>query len=79
MALEVNTFPATITEDMDMYLMFIIQTANAHILQLSESFINSPKNDLDPNDGRKVIINISVSSETGSINIDRQFTFPKAD
>lgn len=77
MALEVNTFPATITEDMDVQLMFMIKTANAHILQLAESLRNSPKNDLDPNDGRKAIINISVSPETGSINFDRQFIFPK--
>lgn len=79
MALEVNTFPATITENMDVQLMFMIKTANNHILQIAESLRNSPKNDLDPNDGRKAIINISVSPETGSIDFDRQFIFPKVD
>ena len=43
MALEVNTFPATITEDMDVQLMFIIKYSNTHILQLAESLLNSPK------------------------------------
>lgn len=79
MSLEVNTFPATITEDMDIYLMFMIKTANAHILQIADSLRNSTKNELDPNDGRKAIINITVSSETGSINFDRQYLLPKVD
>jgi hypothetical protein len=78
MALEVNTFPATITENMDVQLMFMIKTANSHILQIAESLRKSPINDLDPNDGRKAIINISVSFETGSIIFDRQFIFTKA-
>ena len=79
MALEVNTFPASITEDMDVQLIFIIKTANAHILQIAQVLLNSPKNEIDPNDGRKAIIDISVSSSTGSINIDRKFIFPKVD
>ena len=76
MALEINTFPATLTENMDVQLMFLIKTANEHILQLAENLKNSAQSKLDPNDGRKIIINISVSSETGSIDIDRKFILP---
>lgn len=43
MALEVNTFPATMTEDMDLHLLFMIKTSNAHILQLAEDLKNRIK------------------------------------
>ena len=43
MALEINTFPAKITEDMDDSLAFFIATANDHILLLAKSLNNSDK------------------------------------
>ena len=77
MALEINTFPAKITEDMDDSLAFFIATANDHILLLAKSLNNSDKKKLDPKDGRKAIINISVNPKTGSIEFERIFIFPK--
>lgn len=76
MALEVNTFPAKITEDMDIFLMFMIKTSNSHIEQIAEHLRNSPKTQIEPKDNRKAIINISVSPETGSILYDTKFILP---
>ena len=76
MALEVITKPAQITEDMSLYLKISIQTSNKHIEQMAADLRKSPINNLDPKDGRKAIITLSVNEKTGSIEQNREFILP---
>ncbi|MAX51551.1 MULTISPECIES: hypothetical protein [Leeuwenhoekiella] len=76
MALEVITKPAQITEDMSLYLKISIETSNKHIEQMAADLRKSPINNLDPKDGRKAIITLSVNEKTGSIEQNREFILP---
>ena len=76
MPLQVITIPAQMSEEMDVNLLMLIKTANHHIELMAKTLKKSKVNDIKTADNREVIITLSVSPETGSIEVDRQFILP---
>lgn len=60
MALEVNTILIPINEDMDFMTKLHSEISNNTVIVMAKSLKDSPINNLDPNDGRKVIITLTA-------------------
>lgn len=76
MSVIINTIYAEHSPEMDDELKFKINLSNKSVDHLAQSIKDSNIHKLDPNDGREFIITLTVNPQTGSIDIDRQFTLP---
>ena len=74
MPIEIITNFLPVTDDMDLFTKIQVETWNKSATDLKEKLEKSSVLDLDPKDGRKAVITLSVSVEKG-LEIKRDFTF----
>jgi len=74
MSLEIIEHPIILNEEWDASKLLLAKTANNDLKVMADALRNSPKVQLDPNDGRKMII--TLTADVNGLKTDIQRILP---